>query len=189
MKTWIHRTMKSDKDFYQTNPKMIAALFLHFNSIIRFTSVLDPCCGKHAIRNFLRVNDIGIGEFDLYPENNNFPKVDFLKYFNDGNHYDTVIMNPPYSSKYLFLDHALKCFKNIFCLLPEISLNYNIINEKYLSMPRYWGKIKMYPKMFLHEGTEDKFGGTTCYSWLCFLEGDTDELKTEIIHNLLGDKQ
>jgi hypothetical protein len=181
--------MKSDKDFYQTNPKMVEVLIMHFISKLSRLTILDPCCGKCVIGKGFFKNDIRIDEFDFFPVSKMIEKADFLSYGNTNNYYKAVVMNPPYSQKYAFLDHALNHFENVYCLLPEISLNYNIINEKYLSMPRYWGKIKMYPKMFLHEGIEDKFGGTTCYSWLCF-DGDIHgKFKHEIIHNLLGDKQ
>jgi hypothetical protein len=186
MKTWIHRTVKNKKDFYQTNPRMIKALIDNFSPVLSNSKIIDPCCGNHIIHNVLLTSGISVDEFDLYPFDDNTLQCDFLDCGDILTTYDTIIMNPPYSSKYLFLDHALKYFKNVFCLLPEISLNYNIMNEKYLSAPQYWGKLKMYPKMFLHEGIEDKFGGTTCYSWLYF---SNDRLcqkhKNEIIVNLL----
>lgn len=175
----IRRTEKSeiekDKDFYQTHPTMVKALISWLNNSSPELRVLDPCCGKGVIYKELETLFRNVTHFDKYLGDN---KLDFLEHKEN---YDLIIMNPPYSNKnvYRFIDHARKLASSVFCLLPINQSNYNMFHNDYEDIPEFVGKIKMTPKMFLHEGIEFKTGGTASYAWYYWnKDNNTDYSKT-----------
>jgi hypothetical protein len=160
----IRRTKKSDlkkqKDFYQTNPLMVKVLTdwlkVNQNGAI---NILDPCAGKGVIRRGLLSYFLKVNYMDKFSGKK---RGNFL---NHNKLYDMIIMNPPYSAKYKFIDHARKQAKHVFCLLPLNISNYNMFHREYEDIPEFVGKIQMAPKMFLDETTEFKAGGTAQYCW------------------------
>lgn len=155
------------KDFYQTNPAMVQALIdKDFYLKVRQHKILDPCCGKNVIGNVLRKNGFKhINEIDIEQG------VDFLAYYKS---HDVIIMNPPYSNKYAFIDHALEIARYVYVLLPLDVSNYNLFHREYLNTEKYKGRILMTPKMILHDGIEPKFGGNSSYAWYHFSNDNTN---------------
>jgi len=161
----IRRIRKSkesnEKDFYQTYPGCTHALIevLEPIGMTRGLEALDPCCGRRAITNVLETYFTDIDAFDKFEGDNN---QDFLEYEKEK---DIIIMNPPYSRKYEFIDHAMDISRIVICLLPLNISNYNMFHAEYENVPEFVGKVLMTPKIFLHDGTEMKSGGTSAYAW------------------------
>jgi hypothetical protein len=159
----IRRTEKTleedEKDFYQTNPYMVQALYPHIRHL-QGRLIVDPCCGEGVIVNGLRdAGHLAIG-FDKFLGDN---RIDYLNWVPDSSH--IIVMNPPYSSKYLFMDKAIREADEVYCLLPLNISNYNMMFKKYEDIPEFIGKIQMSPKMILHKGIEFHAGGTSQYCW------------------------
>ena len=148
-----------EKDFYQTHPSMVYSLINNYD--IKGT-ILDPCAGKGIIGSIISVD-----EFDLHPGKSNMQQRNFLNFYT---HYDNIIMNPPYSDKYRFIDHALAVADRIFVLLPLDTSNYNIFHTRYLNTNLYRGRLLMTPKIMLSETIKLKRGGNTSYAWYEFGE-------------------
>lgn len=150
-----------NKDFYQTHPAMVRALMEKYDLN---EPILDPCAGKGIIGDVLSKQAYVVKEFDLHPQSTPIKKLNFLK-TNLSIQIDTIIMNPPYSNKYAFIDKALEYNCEVFVLLPLDTSNYNLFHEKYLDVPHYQGRLLMTPKLILHEGLETKRGGNSSYAW------------------------
>lgn len=186
--------MECVRDFYQTNPLMVKVLadWLKKRDIYNISSekkhklfslsrfkilkVLDPCCGYGVIQN---------GLIDVFGKFN--PIRGFDKYFGDvkadflthNKKYDLIVMNPPYSSKYKFMLHAMEISKVVIVLLPLNISNYNMFHREYEDIPEFVGKIKMAPKMFLDESTDFHAGGNSQYCWYIWdKDNKTDFSKT-----------
>ena len=150
--------LKKKKDFYQTNPLMVTSLinYLKQNKFRRSLKVLDPCEGQGVISKGLNTYFKKVSASDLYNDDN----IDFLE---TEEKYNIIVMNPPYSAKYKFIDHARKHARYVFCLLPLNVSNYNMFHRQYEDIPEFVGKLQMAPKMFLDETIDFKPGGTTQY--------------------------
>lgn len=167
--------LKNKKDFYQTNPYMVKALrfWLTENGFNENLSFLDPCTGKGVICRGLYEKFVNIKKFDKFMGN---IRINFLTHTKK---YDVVVMNPPYSAKYKFIDHARKHSNIVICLLPLNISNYNMFHRQYEDIPEFVGKIQMAPKMFLDETTTFKAGGTAQYCWYIWdKNNNTDYSKT-----------
>jgi len=153
-----------EKDFYQTHPAMVRALVDNYN-LEGF--ILDPCAGHLSIGNGLREKGLqDIIEHDINPCDFSVAKIDFLQQeVPENNVFNAIIMNPPYSNKYAFIDKALEYGCEVFVLLPLDTSNYNIFHKRYLDVPQYQGRLLMTPKVILHEGLETKRGGNSSYAW------------------------
>lgn len=162
-----HRTNKTkienEKDFYQTPIEMTHALLLYMKlkDISETSNILDPCSGHGAIVKELKRYYNNVNYIDKYTEKD-IHKIDFLEYEGAP---DVIIMNPPYSNKYEFIDNALQIAPKVFCLLPLQIMNYNIFHTKYMNIPQFGGKIVMTPKVRLHSGIDIKYGGMSSYAW------------------------
>lgn len=172
----IRRTKKTakrnEKDFYQTNPLMVKVLLNWMNNTPLKSSILDPCCGKGVISEGLKTRFKNVTAFDKFEGET---KIDFLEM---NTNFDVIVMNPPYSDKYRFIDHARKLAESVFCLLPLNISNYNMFHREYEDIPEFLGKIVMAPKMFLNETTEFRAGGTASYAWYYWeRENNTDYSK------------
>jgi len=155
-----------DKDFYQTHPAMVRALIAQcFAKDISVMEVFDPCCGKKVIGNVFRDHMVNIYESDLYPNDNTITKANFLK---SNSEFEVVVMNPPYSDKYNFIDHAITISDRSYVLLPLDTSNYNVFHKNYLNQPTYLGRLLMTPKVILHEDLKTKRGGNSSYAWYEF---------------------
>ena len=161
----IRRVQKSKeeniKDYYQTNPYMVKALnelFADMN-VSTESKVIDPCEGKKVIKRGLKSYFKNVKGFDLFEGDS---PVDFLE---TKERCDIIVMNPPYSNKYKFIDHALELADKVCCLLPLNISNYNMFFKEYENTETFQGKLQMSPKMFLNETTEFKAGGTSQYCW------------------------
>lgn len=171
----IVRTKKSDlmneKDFYQTYPGCTYALLDVLKSI-GFSSglaTLDPCCGKESITRILKEYFTDVEAIDKFEGDT---RQDFLEYSGEK---DLIVMNPPYSNKYEFINYARSIARNVLCLLPLNTSNYNMFHREYEDDPEFVGKIQMAPKIFLHDGLEFKPGGTTQYAWYYWKRGNDTE--------------
>jgi predicted RNA methylase len=177
-----------EKDFYQTNPAMVRALlkYLPWSNV----SILDPCCGEGVICGQLALSfgmqaavhgkkGIKLIAYDKFPKTG--ASVDFM---DEEEEFDYVIMNPPFSQKYEFIDKALEVGKNVFCLLPLDVMNYNVVQRNYLSQKFFCGVILMTPKLFLHSGTEAKRGGNSSYGWFHFSLENKNKFPYMLFENL-----
>lgn len=151
-------TKQNEKDFYQTHPAMVKALIDEVDIDPRI-KILDPCNGKKVIQRGLSEYFVNVKGFDKF---SGFPRKNFLTH---KIRYDMIVMNPPYSAKYKFIDHARKIADTVVCLLPINISNYNMFHTDYEDTPGFVGKIVMTPKMFLSETTTFKTGGTSAYAW------------------------
>jgi hypothetical protein len=172
----IKKTSKQkEKDFYQTNPLMVKSLVTWFENydISEKLNILDPCSGKGVIVRGLYSHFLKVNYLDKFEGNK---KGNFL---NHNKKYDIIIMNPPYSNKYKFIDHARDIANTVVCLLPLNISNYNMFHREYEDIPEFLGKIQMAPKMFLDETTDFKAGGNSQYCWYIWNKNnDTDYSKT-----------
>lgn len=156
------KTIESKKaDFYQTNPLMSKVLIDWFkeNEFNTSLGILDPCCGKHSITNELNKYFNNVSYFDKFEGDN---KLDYLEEIISTN---IIVMNPPYSTKYDFINKARTEANYVFCLLPLNISNYNMFHREYEDIPEFMGKIQMAPKMFLDETIDFKAGGNSQYCW------------------------
>lgn len=163
----IRRTYKSaketEKDYYQTNPYMVLALkeWMLENGFNPNSKILDPCCGEGVIANTLNKYFYDVTFYDKFHKIPEYRR-DFL---NEVNHPDIIVMNPPYSNKYTFIELAMGLADYVFCLLPLNVSNYNMFHRDFEDIPEFVGKIQMTPKMFLDQTTDFKPGGTAAYTW------------------------
>jgi len=158
-----------DQDFYQTPKKAVEILVHHFKEYNFFkpeSKVLDPCCGEKAISDVLSQKFNCVNLIDLYPKEEGILKIDFLEFTHAG--YDLIVMNPPYSKKKEFINHALSIADDVFVFLPLQVMNYIDFTEGYLDSEQYVGQIIIYPKMILNETQNFKQGGITAYAWFHF---------------------
>ena len=165
----IRRVKKSkvedNKDFYQTPSEATEALLQIIKKLglDPKSTVLDPCCGEFSIYRRLCYYFINVKYFDL---NFTMHRQNFLTHKKK---YDIIIMNPPYGKlKYKFINHARKIAKHVFVFLPMQIVNYLDFHDNYMDIPEFVGKIKMTPKIFLHEGKELRPGGMSSYSWFYY---------------------
>lgn len=168
----VHRKEKSEmenkKDFYQTPYCLTEALVDGLKDIkligdyfCDVSAVLDPCAGEGAIGAVLKTYFRNVKEYDLYSEYQE--NKDFL---GETGKYQMVVMNPPYSQKNQFIEHALKIAQFVVVVMPENVVNYTKMNEQFFDKDEYIGKIKTYPKFFMNENLDSiKFGGMSTYSW------------------------
>ena len=160
----IQRTNdKNDpRDFYQTPEIAIQAMLPFF--AIKSREYFDPCAGNKPIEKVFREN----GYSSFLSRDKVYDGYDFLK---DENHYDAIIMNPPFNQKYKFLDHAFSHAKRTIVILPMLTVNYHIMITRYLSRPDFLGKLVMAPKFYMTENYQvgiEKCGGSTAYAWFCW---------------------
>lgn len=162
----IVRKVKSDiankKDFYQTNPYMVAVLvdWCKEQNFPRDWRVLDPCCGEGVISEGLKEYFYNVEAYDKYTGEN---KKDFLE---EKREFDLIVHNTPFSAKYEFIQHSWKLAQHVITLLPLNWNNYNCAHRDYLDRLDFVGMIQMAPKMFLDETTDFKSGGNSQYDWL-----------------------
>ncbi len=161
----VHRVLKSKeaniKDFYQTPRQCTQALvtWLEKMKFPRDLTVLDPCRGEGAITRVLETYFDKVDSIDLFDETN---PTDFLK---TTKKYDLIVSNPPYSSKYLFVNHARELADKVLAIFPMQIVNYNMFHRDYMAIDEFVGKIKLVPKIFMHEGADIKYGGASSYAW------------------------
>lgn len=101
-------------DYYATNPKAIEMLLREYE--FNGNKMLEPCVGAghiaDAVKSFRGYENIEITGVDLI--NRNYPNTivaDFLKWDN-GEKYDFIISNPPYSLAQEFIEHGLDLLKD-----------------------------------------------------------------------------
>lgn len=73
-------------DFYQT-PICLTQELLKLNIINKEMKILDSCCGDYAITNVIKKEGFDIIGKDIKYGNN---------FFEEKDHYDVIIMNPPF---------------------------------------------------------------------------------------------
>lgn len=157
--------IENDRDFYQTPTEATQALLELISklSIDPRSSVLDPCCGKLAIYRRLNYYFLNVKYYDQYT---GWIRRNFLT---STKKYDVIIMNPPYGKKkYKFITHARKLAKHVFVFLPMQVVNYLDFHDNYMDIMQFVGKLKMTPKIMLHEGKELKAAGMSSYAWFYF---------------------
>lgn len=96
-------------DYYATNPKAVEMLLKEY--IFNGNKMLEPCVGAghiaDAVKSFRGYEDVEITGVDLI--NRDYPNTiitDFLEWDN-GEKYDFIISNPPYSLAQEFIEHGL----------------------------------------------------------------------------------
>jgi predicted RNA methylase len=157
--------IEDNKDFYQTPTEATQALLeiIKKLDIDHRSTVLEPACGKLSIYRRLCYYFVNVTKFDL---NFTMRRQNFLT---STKKYDVIIMNPPYGKlKYKFINHARKLAKHVFVFLPMQIVNYNDFHNNYMDIPEFVGKIKMSPKIFLHEGKDLRPGGMSSYGWFYY---------------------
>lgn len=96
-------------DYYATNPKAVEMLLREYE--FKGNKMLEPCVGAghiaDAVKSFRGYEDAEITGVDLI--NRDYPNTiitDFLEWDN-GEKYDFIISNPPYSLAQEFIEHGL----------------------------------------------------------------------------------
>jgi len=187
--SWIQRIPKSEaeneKDFYLTPLISIFPLLDYMKGAFpRDAKILDFSSGTGNFKKVLGTHFTNITEIDLYMEE---PYIDFLTY-EPTERFDVILGNPPYKSKFKFIDKARDLCDTVIVLLTAQSESYKIISEKYKDIPDYVGKITCYPKFFMsQEECVDggvKFGGTTNYTYLIWTKGASFDIKFEIMSDI-----
>lgn len=100
-------------DYYATNPKAVDMLLEQYQFYGK--KMLEPCVGgghiANAVRKFCWYEDVEVTGVDLvdrgYP---NTIVTDFLTW-NNGDRFDFIISNPPYSLAQEFIEHGLDLLK------------------------------------------------------------------------------
>lgn len=103
--------LRPDNDFYQT-PSCMTKEIVEW-SLMQFgkdSKIFDPCCGKYAIGKVLR----------NYGYNNLVEKdlmygYDFLQ-DNSDEHYDLIVMNPPFKLFDKFVEKAKQIADEVYCI-------------------------------------------------------------------------
>ncbi len=169
------------KDFFQTPKECTRALIDWIKEYEMFTGeILDPCCGKGAISNELIKAGYDVTAYDKYLG------ASGIDFYDEDKHYDTIIMNVPYSHKYLFLQKAFKVADKVITILPNQIINYNMFFRDYMNTPTFVGKILLTPKIFMSENPELKKGGASSYSWFMWDSKHNNEgVSKEWYRNLL----
>lgn len=192
----VHRKEKSEElkkqDFYQTHPSLVRALMEGMKDIKLFNpyfadtaKVLDSCAGQGSIGTVLKEHFKNVTEYDLYSGYKE--KRDFM---DEDRKFDLIVINPPYSSKGLFIHKCLDVAEFSFILMPENVTNYRKMNEEFFSSKEYVGKIKTWPKHFMTESVDKlKFGGMSSYSFYLFTSNrdwqiDYSKVKFEVIKDI-----
>lgn len=121
-------------DYYATNPKAVEMLLREYE--FNGNKMLEPCVGAghiaNAVKSFKGYENVEITGVDLI--NRNYPNTiiaNFLEWDN-GEKYDFIISNPPYSLAQEFIEHGL-----------------DLLNED--------GQIAMFLKIQFLEGQKRKF--------------------------------
>jgi len=177
-------TALKEKDFYQTPycaTRVLVDHLLNYEEIDKNISILDPCTGFQAISNILRKRFSNVVYYDKFIEHSDYELTDFLE---TEEKYDCIIMNPPYSAKNEFIDHAKTLAKDVYAFLPVQVDNYISFNENYLDIFEYCDKIKCYPKMFLSEKQKYVQGGVTAYAWYHWRRDHKGFMKPEYFYDL-----
>lgn len=99
-----------DNDYYATDPKAVEMLLRQYE--FNGNKMLEPCVGgghiANAVKSFIGYEDVEITGVDLvdrgYPDT---ITTDFLTW-NNGEKYDFIISNPPYSMAQEFIEHGLE---------------------------------------------------------------------------------
>lgn len=98
-----------ENDYYATNPKAVEMLLKEYE--FNGNKMLEPCVGAghiaDAVKSFRGYEDVEITGVDLI--NRDYPNTivtDFLEWDN-GEKYDFIISNPPYSLAQEFIEHGL----------------------------------------------------------------------------------
>lgn len=114
---------RSPNDFYPT-PRCMVQELLNFHHLSYADEILDPCCGKYAIGNVLRENGYGQPDngYGQLTERDLIYGDDFLKKDETGNiiigdeHFDAVVMNPPFKSFNAFVEKSKKIANRVYCI-------------------------------------------------------------------------
>lgn len=187
--SWTHRIPKSvlenEKDFYIT-PLISIFPLLDFmkGSFDKDVRILDFASGTGNFKKVLGTHFTNITEIDLYIKE---PYIDFLNYEPEEK-FSVILGNPPYKSKFKFIDKARTLADVVIVLLTAQSESYKIISEQYKDIPEYYGKITCYPKFFMSQDEEENggavFGGTTNYTYLIWIKGHNNPVKFEMMSDI-----
>lgn len=121
-KAYANRKKKSERptnDFYPTPRCMVQELLnFQFSGIKWNDNILDPCCGKYAIGNVLRDNCcVRLTERDLIYGDDFLPRDEKTKEIIIGDeHYDAIVMNPPFSLFNDFVEKSKKIADRVYCI-------------------------------------------------------------------------
>ena len=115
--------LRPNEDFYPTPSCMVEELINSqvsiFNECVEGKIIYDPCCGKYAIGNVLRKK--GFTDYNRLIETDLIYGNDYLEKDDDGNyvnlnHYDIIIMNPPFKKFDDFVGKAKIQADKVFCI-------------------------------------------------------------------------
>ena len=125
-KNYANRKPESERplnDFYPTPSCMVKELVNSqvsiFNELVEDKIIYDPCCGKYAIGNVLR--QMGFADYNRLIETDLVYGNDYLEKDENGNyknlnHYDIIIMNPPFKKFDDFVKKAKIQADKVFCI-------------------------------------------------------------------------
>lgn len=99
-----------DNDYYATDPKAVEMLLRQYE--FNGNKMLEPCVGgghiANAVKTFVGYEDVEVTGIDLIDRGHpNTIVADFLEWSN-GEKYDFIISNPPYSLAQEFIEHGLE---------------------------------------------------------------------------------
>lgn len=132
-KAYANRKKKSERptnDFYPTPRCMVRELLDANDEFLGgriFTErndsdrILDPCCGKYAIGNTIRnhnenLSHLNIIERDLIYGDDFLPRDENKKVILGDEHYDAIIMNPPFSLFDDFVEKSKRIADRVYCI-------------------------------------------------------------------------
>lgn len=153
---------RKQSDFYET-PYSLTQLLLNVEKLKE--PILEPACGKGAIKRVLKLNGYtDITAYDI------LKGKDFLK---EIKHYTTIITNPPYSLSMKFIEQAKKLSDEFYFLLPLTYLHGIERYEKLYKKPTFpLRKIYVftrYPMLGEPLRSDGKINtGMMVYAWFCF---------------------
>lgn len=119
-------------DFYQT-PLCCCIELLNTGILDEYKDkkVLDPCCGKYAISNFLTKNGFNVTARDImYGQ-------EFLNADYSNEHYDITVMNPPFKDFDSFVKKALEV-SDVVCAIGKP----NFLGAHNRNINGFWKHLK-----------------------------------------------
>jgi hypothetical protein len=148
----------TDQDLFESPAEAVQIVMdtlLSWGLLSPTTTVLAPCHGYGAITNVLREKyKLNVVATDLYtlPD-----KIDFLKEDQPSQPFGILITNPPYSSKYKFIEKCIRVGKPFALLLPLACITTVKWYNKF-SANSFVFQILVPRCLFLHDGKWSQIG-------------------------------
>lgn len=161
--------------FVQTPRYVTEALI---NNEVFVGNILEPCCGKGAISEVLKVAGYNVISSDLI----DYGYGEIKDLFNINKEYDNIITNPPFALKIDMIEHLLKITKNKLVLLWYTKNIGNLIESK-----RRNGLKNIYVFKKRIDWEETKIGWL--FAWYVWEKGYTGNINIKFIDEQRNQEQ